>query len=98
YWRDWSSDVCSSDLSICDGVGDASDDRLSVRTRPCPVKRIRHLATTLYYAQDFRTARLCGLVALKHQRPGTFSHDKTVAIFRKRFCCRMRDIVAGGKC
>src|SRR3712207_124245 len=46
YWRDWSSDVCSSDLSM--GLPDVGQLVDSVRTRPSPesTRRIVEALTT----------------------------------------------------
>ena len=91
-------DVLRREARVGDGVANAADDRLAVRTGAGAMEGVGELAAAFDNAEDLGAARARMRVALEHQCARALRHDKTIAIFGKWFGRALRRIVLRGEC
>ncbi len=90
-------DIVWHETGIGDGIGNAANNRLSIRAGAGAVECIGHLTATLHDTQNLRAARHSRLVAFEDQRARALGHNEAVAVLRKRLGCSVRNVVAGRK-
>src|SRR5471030_901742 len=97
-WRTRSVSVDVVDLieghaCIGESVAYAVGDRNPVRFGTGTMESVCQFAAAGDHAQDLRAARLRGVQALQHERPGTFSHHESLPVLRKGLRCATRVVV-----